>query len=140
MKTVFKQLLAVLALCGLTSTAFGYDFTFNNKTDKAIAVKLNLVASLADFDDMAVVQPGTSYKFAFTGFKSGFCLSKVSFGTIGQQSLTQTYPGFVEAEEYTVSELRNVCQNSTFDIVDEPGVGLIIKRLGARLNNLKKGE
>jgi hypothetical protein len=132
MKIIGKQILAGLALCGFAHAALGYNFTFKNTTDKAVSVKLNLVASLADYDDMTVIQPGTSHKFNFTGFKSGFCLSQVSFGTTRKQSLMQTYPMFVEAEKYVTVEASkysmNVCKSLTFDIMDVPGVGLTLQK------------
>ena len=130
MKFMNKQLFAVIALFGITSAAFGYDFTFNNKTKKAVAVKLKLAASLADFDDMAVIQSGTTRKFSFTGLKSGFCLSSVLFGALDTQSLTQNYPSFVEAEKYTTAQASqyslNVCQSLAFDITEQYGGGLAL--------------
>lgn len=134
MKFMNKQLFAVIALLGVTSAAFGYDFTFNNKTNKAVAVKLKMAASLADFDDMAVIQPGTTRKFSFTGLKSGFCLSKILFGTLANQSLTQNYPSFVEAEKYTTVEASqyslNACQSLAFDIQEQHGGGLVLFSAG----------
>ncbi len=61
MKFMNKQLFAVIALFGVTNAAFGYSFTFHNNTSKPVAVKLNLVASMADFDDMAVVMPKVNH-------------------------------------------------------------------------------
>lgn len=130
MKFMNKTLLAVVALCGVTSAAFGYDFTFNNKTNKPVAVKLNLAASLEDFDGMAVVQPGKPYTFSFTGLKSGFCLKQIVYGAI-QGAVNQNYPSFVEAEKYTSIEASkyavNVCQSLAFDITEAYGGGLTLQ-------------
>ena len=131
MKFMNKTLVAVIALCGITNAAFGYDFTFNNKTNKPVAVKLNLVASLEDFDGMAVVQPGKTYTFPFGGLKSGFCLKQIVFGAITQGSANQNYPSFVEAEKYTSIEASkyavNVCQSLAFDITEAYGGGLTLQ-------------
>jgi len=131
MKLMNKTLFAVLALFGVTSGAFGYDFTFNNKTNKPVAVKLNLVASLADFDDMAVVPAGKQHKFSFGGLKSGFCLKQILFGSVAEGSLNQSYPTFVEAEKYTtIAASRyalNVCQSLAFDITEPYGGGLMLQ-------------
>lgn len=131
MKFINKTLVAVVALCGITSAAFGYDFTFNNKTNKPIAVKLNLVASLADFDDMAVVPAGKTHTFSFGGLKSGFCLKQIVYGVITQGSANQNYPSFVEAEKYTSVEASkyalNVCQSLAFDITEAYGGGLTLQ-------------
>lgn len=134
MKFMNKTLCAVLALVGVTNVAFGYDFSFKNNTKKDVAVKLNLAASLEDFDGSAVVKPGETHKFSFGGLKSGFCLSNISYGALDEGSLNQSYPEFVEAAEYmsiSAGQLSmNVCKNLDFDITDVYGGGVTIKRAG----------
>lgn len=132
MKLMNKTLVAVVALCGITNAAFGYDFIFNNKTNKPVAVKLNLAASLADFDDMSVVQPGKTHKFSFGGLKSGFCLKQIVYGALAEGAIKQNYPSFVEAEKYTTVDASkyavNVCQSLVFDITEAYGGGLSLQK------------
>ncbi len=128
MKFMNKTLVAVVALFGITSAAFGYDFTFKNSSTKPVAVKLNLALSTAIFDDMAIIQPDKEHTFSFTGFKIGFCLKSISYGVLPAGE----YSSFVEAQNYTNVDASHyaaiTCRSLTFDITDNYGGGVIVSR------------
>ncbi len=111
---IMNKLFATLVLFGMSSAAFAYDFTFNNKTDKPVHVmiKIGLMSAVGFLEK--TVQPNEKATISPEGQYKGYCLQSIY--------LNKKQTAFSFTDEAKQSQVMSNCNNAMFEITEEAGI------------------
>ncbi len=110
---VMNKLFAALVLFGMSGAAFAYDFTFNNKTDKAVDVKLGLMGAAGFWEK--TVQPNDKATISLEGWWKGYCLHSIYLNN------EPTVISFTTDEGEIIKSRGGICKEASFEITEEAG-------------------